>query len=210
MMVILNQDPNTLKFAVGSDGKVTACPVKVLRAEDSWTKWPGNTLKPGMSVYRAKTVRFMDEDQSGGKHIIYVRVFGKDGQPQQARVLNAWPSDGVLKQSVYEPAMFHGSFSPWYNTVETLEFAMGPCDFDPNKTQFGPLVITVVDNGSGQQVASDYLAGFGMPGNRHVCYVVELQEDVVGSNPTAPDDPGQKDGCLLAVMKAAIKAMEKR
>lgn len=154
----LYKDPATDAFAM-KDGLVTGCRVDVRKAEDV-----GHTLTKGQRVYRVVNVTFINEEQARGDTRIQAQVMDVNGNVAQAKIVNAWPQQKAPNwdDSAYD----------WASPAHWAEFAQGGGNYDPSKHgPIGPYVL-YVDMGA----PSDWCVGFGLPGNRHVGYLVMFQE----------------------------------
>jgi hypothetical protein len=109
------------------------------------------------------------------------------------KVVCAWPQQRAPR--------WDGTAYDWASPAHWAEFAQGSGNYDPAKHgPLGPYVVFVQETSppapllqGEESVASDWAVGFGLPGNRHVAYLVTFRESVVG---------GSEPGCnlILAAM----------
>lgn len=194
----LYKDPATDAFTMDSSGKVVGCRVDIIPAEQT----PGKpTLKSGDRVFRVVKLLFINEEQARGDTRILVQVLDRYGQPTLAKVVNAWPQQRMPR--------WDGTAYDWASPAHTAEFAQGSGNYDPAKHgPLGPYVIFIEQDMNKQPIVSDWCVGFGLPGNRHVAYQVIYQEQVVGEQPTQPEQPTEASGCNL-ILAAIAKLIER-
>lgn len=173
----LIKDHNTDAFRL-EDGKVVASRVDILQAEDSWAKLSGSSpLVRGDTVYRVVDVGFDNEEQADGDTRILVTVLDENGQVTKAKVVHAWPQQHMQGRSAYSMNMWDEHVFDWATPGHAAEFAQGQGNYMPDKDgPLGPYVIFVEQDKYGDPVPSDWLVGFGLPGNRHVRYRVTYRE----------------------------------
>jgi hypothetical protein len=119
---------------------------------------PATAATPYWKLVKAS---FEDEKEAGGRHHIYVRLLDKAGHDVAGTVTVSWP-DGAQPMSgpAYDPTnpdphARYGINFPMYGLIGNYRVA-----------------VTGVD---GQVVASDTVTGMGLPGKRHVNFLLTFQ-----------------------------------
>jgi hypothetical protein len=108
-----------------------------------------------MPCWRLVDFVFQDEEQSGGRHNIYITVLDESGAPKSGiQAHQAWP-DGDTSQATLGGVTDFGVYG-------------GP--FYPDRGEVGPYQVYIEARNK-----SDVVAGMGLPANRHVSYLLTFR-----------------------------------
>jgi hypothetical protein len=106
----------------------------------------------GKPTFRLVAARYQDETQSNNLHHIYVEVMDQGGRRMVGqRVVLAWDDGQAVMVTEDKPAPEYAANVPMYNYLGKYR--------------------VFVDGG-----ASDVVNGLGLPGKRHVCYLLTFQK----------------------------------
>lgn len=155
--------PASAKATPTPVGRPTSTPVAKATAAASKIKWDsrldalGIKLKKaeanGKQVFRLISAIFQDDTQSSGNHNVYVEVLDEKSQRILGqRVIMAWGDGQAVMVTENKPRPEYAANAPLY----------GPMDKGTYK---------VYVDGS----PSDEISGLGLPGNRHVNYLLTFQ-----------------------------------
>jgi len=107
--------------------------------------------QPGQTLYRLVAARFQDEAEAKSLHHVYIEVLDESGRRIVGqRVIMAWDDGQSVAVTEDKPAPEYAANVPMYNYLGKYR--------------------VYVDGGP-----SDVVNGLGLPGKRHVCYLLTFQ-----------------------------------
>ena len=166
-LLSMHWDTDLSALRLDNEGRVMGLKCGLLLAEDQ------ATMQPGQVYFRLISASFIDEVAAQGRHTVTVDVIDETGRRLDGATVhhgwpwNEWPGfDEVVSTTVYGATL-----------AEWGVFAQ----YDPNRVEYGPYWVKV-------DGMSDVFFGFGLPWNRHVCFVAVFQRMVWGD--VNPPDPG--------------------
>ena len=151
------------EFRMDNRGKVVACRVKVIPVEEACRMF-GQPLEPGDKVFRVGKGRFFDEDEAHLETWIEVDAALPDGsRAVNEAALHGWPREELPEMAPECPVRDSLADGP-------AKFFMGGGNFAPKTAlDLGPYWVAI-------EGKSDIAVGFGLPGNRHVCYSIAYEQ----------------------------------
>lgn len=183
---------------VDSTGKVIGSVARIISVEEAQRHWdPNNMPKPGDYYWKVIRATLINEEQSRGDINIGVSYIDENGAPYAgAMAWFAYPTSSLYKTNwvgAFDNGATHNGDVFTY-IPGTGQIAQGKNDFAPaiGSEEIGPYAVGAAG------LYSEVIAGFGLPGNRHVSYAVTFQrtryngEDTTDPQPPQPPEPPQQ------------------
>ncbi len=112
--------------------------------------------QPGEPYWKLIKGKFNSEQESGGRHNVYVKLEDENGAPIVGHEVSVyWPDGAAIRPTNQEGKYDEPIFA----------------EYDPEKGQAGPYGVKVVD----AQGRSDRAEGMGLPNKQHVNFIYKFQ-----------------------------------
>lgn len=142
---------------------------------------------PSLPAWKCTRIDFQDEGQAQGQHHIWVFTIDNYGQPKDnVLITHFWPTMDQWDDSVMQKTILTQDVPPGYPRTNTALTNFGIYAMTPPEGP-GPYGVKC-------QGLTDTVWGMGLPGKRHVNFILTYQWTTEGPKPPDPDPVKFLDG----------------